>query len=114
MQKEIKEQRADKIFTTEHYYDQAKLLDDLKQKKQRTQLKSAEFRMEKTRGDVVFKTILRQMRKSLSDDFNKTTNYFKIKSNFKGNYDPLLDMLSNYITQKINPKKNDNQMNEEL
>lgn len=68
--------------------------------------------MERTRGDVVFKTILRQMRKTLSEDFNKVTNYFKVKSNFKGNYDPLLDMLNNYITQKINPK--DNEMNEEL
>lgn len=52
--------------------------------------------MEKTRGDVVFKTILRQMRKSLTDDFNKNTNYMKLKLTSK-TPEFLIDSLEKYL-----------------
>ena len=54
--------------------------------------------MEKTRGDVVFKTILRQMRKSLSDDFNKYTHYMKLKMTQK-KPEFLIDMLEKYFSK---------------
>ena len=54
--------------------------------------------MEKTRGDVVFKTILRQMRKSMSDDFNKHTQYMKLKLTQK-KPEFLIDMLEKYFSK---------------
>eukprot|EP00347_Sterkiella_histriomuscorum_P002062 403369617 len=78
---------------------------DYDKKKCRSQLKTAEFKMEKTRGDVVFKTILRQMRKSLSDDFNKCTNYMKCKFSQKACQDPLFEMLNKYVSLKFQVKK---------
>ena len=70
--------------------------------------------MEKTRGDVVFKTILRQMRKSLSDDFNKSTNYMKNKFSQKSCEDPLFEMLKNYVSLKFNFKKQPQNEQEDL
>ena len=67
-----------------------------KKKKARTQLKTADFHMEKTRGDVVFKTILRQMRKSISEDFNKSTHYMSAKGTSK-HPEFLLEMIDNYL-----------------
>lgn len=71
---------------------------NLKIRCKRSNLKTNECLFNDLRGDVVFKTILRKMRKTLNNEFNNCTNYMKCK-NSKSSSDFVTQCLEKYASK---------------